>query len=103
GDRFSTEDTVEGCFGTFLGGGYSTTGEKRSAQPKQGQYFWGGFDPKIHKAAVSLGRLRNYIDEHVEFWKMRAIPAGTEPFASLPPAFRVLGNDGEEYVVGSNV
>lgn len=42
GDGFSEGDAIEGCFGTFLGGRYASTGEKYGE--KLGQYFWGGFD-----------------------------------------------------------
>jgi hypothetical protein len=100
GDGFSEEDTIEGCFGTFLGGGYPTTGEKYDN--KLGQYFWGGFDAGEHSAADNLGLMRHYIDENVEFWKMAPLAGDEAPFADLPEGFRVLGNSGSEYVLGSN-
>jgi len=100
GDAFSLGDTVEGCFGTFLGGGYPTTGEKYKS--KLGQYFWGGFDAKVHTAAPRLGYLRAYVDRSIAFWRLAPLVLAKTPFAGLDPSFRVLGRDGEEYVLGSD-
>jgi uncharacterized sulfatase len=100
GDKFSKEDVVEGCLGTFLGGGYPTTGEKYGN--KLGQYFWGGFDAGAHSASAALVHLRTYIDNAIEFWKLRPLPLGDSPFHPVDPQFRLLGLDGQEYVLGSN-
>jgi hypothetical protein len=99
GDKFSEADTVEGCFGTFLGGAYASTGEKYGN--KLGQYFWGGFDAEAHSAAPRLGYLRDYVDRSVRFWAMRPLEAGQTPFAAID-GVRVLGTPGEEYVVGTS-
>ena len=100
GDKFSEGDVIEGCFGTFLGGGYPTTGEKHGN--KLGQYFWGGFDPKQHAASDNLQLLRRYVDGHVSFWRMKPLSLADSPFAKAPESFRVLGDVGREYVLGSN-
>ncbi|RMF86469.1 MAG: DUF5060 domain-containing protein [Planctomycetota bacterium] len=100
GDRFTEADVVEGCFGTFLGGGYPTTGEKYGR--KLGQYFWGGFDASKHKAADNLRFLRRYIDEYIDFGRMHPLPLSETPFVGVPDSFRVLGCRGREYVLGSD-
>lgn len=100
GDRFTFEDTIEGCLGTFLGGGYPTTGEKYGR--KLGQYFWGGFNPKTHKAAASLKTLREYVDRNVALASSRPIALKECLFRNAPATFRVLGTPGKEYVLGSN-
>jgi hypothetical protein len=100
GDKFSEGDVIEGCFGTFLGGGYPTTGEKYGN--KLGQYFWGGFDPKQHTAADNLQCLRRYVDKHISFWRMQPIAVDQSPFAKGPASFRVLTDRDREYVLGSN-
>lgn len=100
GDKFSETDTVEGCFGTFLGGGYPTTGEKYGN--KLGQYFWGSYDPAKHTAAPKLGYLRDYVNRRVRFWELEPVRLADTPFNGLPGGFRVLGKAGREYVLGSN-
>ena len=100
GDRFSEADVIEGCFGTFLGGGYPTTGEKYGS--KLGQYFWGGFDADAHKASDNLLCLRTYVDEHIEFWRLAPLALGSSPFAGAHADFRLLAEPGREYVLGSN-
>jgi len=100
GDKFSEGDVVEGCFGTFLGGGYPTTGEKRGN--KLGQYFWGSFDPEIHKASDNLQYLRRYVDERVAFWRMVPGNIAESRFRRAPTSFRVLADrNGDESVLGS--
>ena len=99
GDRFSLEDTVEGCFGTFLGAGYPTTGEKPGS--KLGQYFWGGFDATAHTASRHLGYLRRYVEKSVEFWRMKPLRVA-DVVSGAPKEFRLLGRPGREYVLGSN-
>lgn len=102
GDGFSREDILEGCLGTFLGGGYPTTGYKPGN--KLGQYFWGGFDSgeSEHSSSAGLGMMRRYLTEQVTFWTMQPLAADDTPFDDLPEEFRVLGNPGVEYVLGSN-
>ncbi len=100
GDRFSEGDVIEGCFGTFLGGGYPTTGEKYAG--KKGQYFWGGFDAAKHHAADNLLLLREYVDERVTFWRMEPIDPKGGIFSSLPEGSRLLGEEQKEYVLGTN-
>ena len=99
GDRFSLGDVVEGCFGTFLGGGYPTTGEKYAS--KLGQYFWGGFDAKKHSASPRLGYLRSYVEKSTAFWRMKPLPVA-DVFTGAPRQFRLLGWAGREYILGSN-
>jgi len=101
GDKFSEADVIEGCLGTFLGGGYPTTGEKHGN--KLGQYFWGGFDPEAHKACDNLQYLRRYIDEHVAFWRMQAGNIAESRFRQAPATFRLLADQDDECVLGSNV
>jgi hypothetical protein len=100
GDGFSEGDVIEGCLGTFLGGGYPTTGEKYAG--KKGQYFWGGFDAASHHAADNLGALRDYVDRHVAFWRMKPTPPGESIFSGAPESSRLLADDGREYVLGTN-
>lgn len=100
GDGFSEADTVEGCFGTFLGGGYASTGEKHGG--KLGQYFWGDFDAKTHTAAPRLGYLRDSINRAVPFWRLAPLPLEQTPFKKVDSPCRVLGQAGEDYVLGSD-
>ncbi len=100
GDRFSKEDTIEGCLGTFLGGGYPTTGYKPGA--KVGHYFWGGFDPDEHTASKHLVYLRNYIDREIDLGILRPMPLAEAPFSGTAEPFRLLAAPGREYVLGSN-
>jgi len=100
GDRFSEADVIEGCFGTFLGGGYPTTGQKPAS--KKGQYFWGGFDGGAHRAADNLGALRDYVDRHVAFWQMKPARPNESIFRGAPDSSRVLAEAGREYVLGTN-
>lgn len=100
GDGFSRDDVIEGCLGTFLGGGYPTTGEKYAS--KLGQYFWGGFDAAQHTAAPHLGYLRDYVDRRVAFWRMAPLEREKTIFAKTAASFRVLGEQGAEYLLGSN-
>lgn len=97
GDKHSELDTIESHLGAFLGGGYATTGEKRGS--KLGQYFWGGFDPRVHTAADNLQFLRRVIDGEIRFWRMSP---GTKIFSNLHSGFRGLAWDGHEYVLGTN-
>jgi Domain of unknown function (DUF5060)/Protein of unknown function (DUF4038) len=99
GDAFSTLDTIEGCLGTFLGGGYPTTGFKPAA--KKGHYFWGRFRAEEHRASDSLLYLRQTIDRSINFWKLAPRPLKDSPFRPLPDSFRLLGSEAE-YVLGSN-
>ena len=99
GDGFTKEDVIEGCFGTFLGGGYPTTGEKYGR--KLGQYFWGGFDAKAHSATRHLAYLRNYIDRSIEFWNLKPVRLSESIFAGIDRQCRLLGGD-DEFALGSN-
>lgn len=100
GDGFSEGDVIEGCLGTFLGGGYPTTGEKHGR--KLGQYFWGGFDARAHSASDNLAYLRFYIEREVAFWRLAPQSLKGGIFAALPGSFRLLAAEDEEYVLGSN-
>lgn len=97
GDQHSAADTIAAHLGTFLGGGYGSTGEKHGN--KLGQYFWGKFDPAEHSAARNLAWIREQIDEHITFWKMA--PDATI-FPNLDSAFRAMSWPGNEYVLGTD-
>jgi hypothetical protein len=100
GDKFSEGDVIEGCLGTFLGGGYPTTGEKHGN--KLGQYFWGSFDPQTHAASDNLQYLRRYLDEHVAFWRMFPGDISQSRFRRAPASFRLLAHPAGDCVLGSN-
>ncbi len=97
GDRHTEGDTIEAHLGTFLGGGYGTTGFKPGN--KLGHYFWGKFDPREHTAADNLGWLRRVIDAHITFWRMAP---DLQVFANLDEDSRGLAWPGKEYVLGTN-
>jgi len=99
GDGFSLGDVVEGALGTFLGGGYPTTGEKHGR--KHGQYFWGGFDAREHDASERLLFLREYVDRHIAFAELAPSALEGTPFAAFPATCRLLARRGDEYVLGS--
>ena len=98
GDRFTRDDVVEGHLGAFLGGGYGTTGHKPAS--KKGHYFWGGFKPDEHTAAPHLAWLRQTIDRHVTFWKMRPIDPA-DVFRGAGKNCRAMAWPGREYVLGT--
>lgn len=100
GDGFSRDDTVEGCLGTFLGGGYPTTGEKHGN--KLGQYFWGGFDPAVHTASGPLRFLRQYVDGHVAFWRMAPTAIEKSIFRGVGDGAALLADQGREYLLGTS-
>jgi hypothetical protein len=97
GDGHTEGDTIESHLGAFLGGGYGTTGEKPAN--KEGQYFWGKFDPSEHTAADNLKWLRELVDQHVTFWKMSP---DLSIFSNLDEGFRGMAWPGNEYVLGTN-
>ncbi|MCS6866044.1 MAG: DUF5060 domain-containing protein [Gemmataceae bacterium] len=97
GDKHSEADTLAAHLGAFLGGGYGSTGYKTAE--KKGHYFWGGFNPEEHTAAVGLKFLREVIDQKITFWKM--VP-DTSIFPHLDAAFRGLAWPGHEYVLGTD-
>jgi hypothetical protein len=99
GDKHSEHDTIAAHLGTFLGGGYGTTGEKYGQ--KLGQYFWGAFDPAKHTAADNLGWLRETIDRDITFWKLTPGKAAAV-FPDLDARFRVMAWADREYVVGTD-
>jgi hypothetical protein len=97
GDRHELGDTLASHLGSFVGGGYASTGWKSGE--KLGHYFWGGFDPAEHTAAPGLKFLREVIDRHVGFWQMTP---GADIFPALDPAYRAMGRAGHEYVLGTD-
>ena len=97
GDRHDEGDTIAAVLGTFLGGGYGTTGEK--PENKLGQYFLGGFDPGSHSAADNLGMLRDLIDGSITFWEMAP---DRSVFEYLGEGSRGLARPGLEYVLGTD-
>jgi hypothetical protein len=97
GDRHTEMDTVESHLGAFLGGGYGTTGHKSGN--KLGQYFTGRFTADEHTAARGLKWMREAIDRSISFWRMQP---GASIFPALDPAFRAMGWEGREYVLGTD-
>ncbi len=97
GDKHSEGDTIESHVGTFLGGGYGTTGWKPGN--KLGHYFYGGFNPEEHTAADNLKWLRDVIDTNISFWRMAP---DLSIFENLDPGFRGLAWPGNEFVLGTN-
>ena len=97
GDRHSKEDTIESHLGTFVGGGYGTTGEKPGN--KLGQYFLGRFNPAEHTAADHLAWLRQQIDANITFWQM--VP-DLSIFSNVDKDFRGMAWPGHEYVLATN-
>jgi hypothetical protein len=97
GDKHTEEDTIASHLGTFLGGGYGTTGHKPAN--KEGHYFSGRFDPAEHTAADNLLWLRQAIDAGISFWKMAP---DASAFPGLDPAFRAMAWPGREMVLGTD-
>jgi Domain of unknown function (DUF5060)/Protein of unknown function (DUF4038) len=97
GDKHSEGDTIESHLGTFLGGGYGTTGWKPGN--KLGHYFYGGFNPAEHTAADNLKWLREVIDANISFWQMAP---DLSIFENLDPGFRGLAWPGNEFALGTN-
>ncbi len=100
GDRFSEADVIEGCFGTFMGGGYPTTGEKYGR--KLGQYFWGCFDPRKHGASDNLRYLRDFIEKQIVFRKLKPLSLEHSPIRDAPSSSRLLAEKDRQYVLGTN-
>jgi len=102
----STEiDTLEGILGSFAGGGYGTTGHKTAS--KQGGYFWGfhtqGQIWTVHPSLDNLGWMRARIEQYLSFWNLA--PKGqpsTSIFSGAPTGFRVLADNGSQFVLASN-
>lgn len=97
GNKHSEGDTIESHLGTFLGGGYGTTGWKPGN--KLGHYFWGGFKPEEHTAADNLKWLREVIDANISFWRMAP---DASIFENLDAGFRGLAWPGNEFALGTN-
>ena len=108
GDDWSEEDVIEAFVGTFLGGGYGTSGYKSGS--KLGHYFAGNFSAEEHSAADNLKWMNDQINENIEFWQMEPFtiffyrPNGTNLniFHNVSYDCRLLMNGGEEYVLGVN-
>jgi hypothetical protein len=96
--EMSFSGVVEGCFGSFMGGGYSTNGSKTAS--KASQYFWGNFDPTVHTASYNLKYMREYINANVAFWNLA--PTANHIFSGLNSGFRVLGDGATEFVLGTD-
>jgi hypothetical protein len=97
GDKHLEGDTIESHLGTFLGGGYGTTGWKPGN--KLGHYFYGGFNPAEHTAADNLKWLREVIDANISFWRMAP---DMSIFSNLDHDFRGLAWPGNEFALGTN-
>ncbi|MEI6034362.1 MAG: fibronectin type III domain-containing protein, partial [Verrucomicrobiae bacterium] len=93
---------IESAVGCFLGGAYSSSGEKTAS--KQGGYFWGhsavGTTINAHPSSDNLGWLRQKIDQHIPFWTLS--PSTPAIFGNLATQFRTLAATGSLYVLGSN-
>ena len=109
GDTHSEQDTIESHLGTFLGGGYGTTGHKRSGPRRElqdrklmktGQYFVGNFDPAEHTSSDNLAWLRQVIDREIRFWTLQ--PGIPSIFSGLDAQTRGMSSEGNEYVIGTN-
>ncbi|MCP5094640.1 MAG: DUF5060 domain-containing protein, partial [Chloroflexi bacterium] len=100
----SVADVVEGITGSFIGGGYGTTGNKTAS--KQGPYFWGhaaiGGNISDHQSIPSLGYLRDKVNEHIPFWEMTPVGPNDSIFTDANGGFRVLEWPGNAYVLGSD-
>ena len=101
----STVDVVEGILGSFLGGGYGSTGEKTGE--KSGGYFWGhrtqGATIASHRSPPHLGLLRAAVERLTTWWRL--VPTGAPSatiFRDAPDGFRVLAEPGRQYVLGSD-
>lgn len=96
----STEDVVSGITGTFVGGGYGTTGQKNSS--KNGGYFWGhaavGEDISTHPSRTKLKFLRDKIEEHMAFWNLEPREPGNSVFSG---GAYTLQWENSQYVVGT--
>lgn len=106
GDDWSEEDVLVAFLGTFLGGGYGSTGHKPG--PKLGGYFAGNFDLEGHASSDNLQWFRQMIDRYISFWEMapytifyyRPGSIDISIFRNTNYSSRVLANPGKEYVLG---
>lgn len=100
----TTAEVVEGITGTFLGGGYGTTGHK--AASKEGGYFWGhaalGQTIAQHPSAAPLGFLRTRVDRHVRLARLAPLALPDSPFSGTTGEAAVLAWPGEQYVLGTD-
>jgi hypothetical protein len=109
GDGWSEEDVIEAHLGTFLGGGYGTTGFKDPVT-KQGHYFSGAFSAAEHNSADNLLWLREIVDEAFTFWMMEPVTQvnfgggrkSLSIFRDVHEGFRALEWRGREYLLGTN-
>jgi len=106
GEEASAEDIAEGVLGTFVGGGYGTTGY-RTRDMTQGPYYWGfaaaKTDIAAHPVVHMLRFLRQTVDQHVSFWEMTPVgrPAASI-FSGGDEHFRVLQWAGRQYLLASD-
>ena len=93
---------IESSTGCFLGGAYSSGGEKTAS--KQGGYFFGysavGSTIDAHPSSDNTGWLRQKIDQYIPFWTLS--PSTPAIFGNLATQFRALAAPGSFYVLGSN-
>lgn len=101
----TTPDVMESMLGTFLGGGYGTTGHKTGS--KTGGYFWGhravGETLAEHPSIPLLGFMKRAIEANLEFGRLS--PAGAAEgtiFGGAPAGSRVLADAGRQYVLGTS-
>jgi len=108
GDDWSEEEVLVAFLGTFLGGGYGSTGHK--AGSKLGGYFAGNFDLEGHSASDNLKWFRDIIEENINFWEMepydiffyRPNSIDIHIFRKVDYHTRLLANTGNEYVLGGS-
>lgn len=107
-DNWTEEEVLKAFLGTFLGGGYGSTGYKSG--PKLGGYFSGKFDPEGHSASDNLLWFREVIGREIQFWHMQpfdvfftfANTVGLDIFRNVDYHHRLLAHTGEEYVLGGS-
>ncbi len=81
------KDIIGTAVGTWMGGGYSSTGQK--FEKAHGQYYQGNFNTHDHTNADNLGFMADYINNNIEFSELS--PRGMGSSARLE-------NNNKEYI-----
>lgn len=108
GDNWSEDEVLMAFLGTFLGGGYGSTGDKPGR--KLGSYFAGNFSAESHRSSDNLRWLRQVIEEEIGFWDMQPFTVfftysntvGLDIFRNVGYQSRLLYRPREEYVFGGS-
>ncbi len=106
GEEATAEDVIEGVLGTFIGGGYGTTGYRTTGIMK-GPYYWGfainAENISDHPVVHMLGYLREKVDANVRFWEMTPVgKASNSIFAGAHDNFRAMHAEGRQYLLASD-